>query len=81
LVQWRLRPGDRAAALTTATMALTLMPLARSGRLAMLDGSQLVAIALLWWAVLGVGPDRRSPVLGGLLAGLATAAVLLLKAP
>ena len=81
LVQWRLRPGDRAAALTTATMALTLMPLARSGRLAMLDGSQLVAIALLWWAVLGVGPDRRSPVLGGLLAGLATAALLLLKAP
>ena len=81
LVQWRLRPGDKGAALATAVIALTLMPLARSGRLAMLDGGQLVAMVALWWAVLGVGPARRGALAGGLLAGLAGSALLLLKAP
>jgi len=81
LVQWRLRPGNKGAALATAVIALTLMPLARSGRLAMLDGCQLVAMVALWWAVLGIGPARRGALAGGLGAGLAASALLLLKAP
>ncbi len=81
LTQWRLRPGERSAALASAAIALTLMPLARHGHRVMLDGSQLVAIALLWWALLGpMGSWRR--ILGwGVLAGLASSALLLLKAP
>jgi len=86
LVQLRLRPGERGAALATAALALTLMPLARHGRLAMLDGAQLVAQASLWWALLslpsGTGPRSAAADLPlGLGAGLATSALLLLKAP
>lgn len=85
LVQLRLRPGDRGAALATAAIALTLMPLARHGRLAMLDGGLLVAMALQWWAVLGLDqrpeqPSKRNLGLA-LVAGLATSLLLLLKAP
>jgi len=85
LVQLRLRPGDRGAALATAAIALTLMPLARHGRLAMLDGGLLVAMALQWWAVLGLEqrpeqPPKRNLGLA-LVAGLATSLLLLLKAP
>jgi 4-amino-4-deoxy-L-arabinose transferase-like glycosyltransferase len=81
LVQLRLRPAERSTALATAALALTLMPLARHGRLAMLDGGLLVAMALQWWAVLGL--DRRpARNLGlALVAGLATSLLLLLKAP
>jgi 4-amino-4-deoxy-L-arabinose transferase-like glycosyltransferase len=81
LVQLRLRPGERGTALATAAIALTLMPLARHGRLAMLDGALLVAMALQWWAVLGL--DRRAgrTMALALLAGLATSLLLLLKAP
>lgn len=81
LVQWRLRPGDRGAALATAALALTLMPLARHGRLAMLDGAQLVAMALQWWAVLGLDRGPRRSLGLALVAGLATSLLLLLKAP
>lgn len=113
LLQWRLRPGDRLTALLTGAIALTLLPLLRHGHLLMLDGGQLVAMVLLWWAVLGCGnrpahplrhgqgeglrQDLRSDLLKGprggldnsrsndlprgLLAGLATSALLLLKAP
>ena len=81
LIQWRLRPGDRLSALGTAAIALTLLPLARHGRLAMLDGAQLSAMALLWWAVLGCSGSRRSLVGWAFLAGLAGSALLLLKAP
>jgi 4-amino-4-deoxy-L-arabinose transferase-like glycosyltransferase len=79
LLQWRLRPGDRLTALLTGAIALTLLPLARHGHLLMLDGSQLVAMTLLWWAVLGIGRSR--PLAHSLVAGLATSALLLLKAP
>lgn len=81
LVQARLRPRQPAIALASAAMALTLMPLARHGRLVMLDGSQLAVILLLWWALLN--PDlRRGPLLlHGTLTGLAGTALLLLKAP
>jgi 4-amino-4-deoxy-L-arabinose transferase-like glycosyltransferase len=81
LVQARLRPGQPAAALASAAMALTLMPLARHGRLVMLDGTQLAAVLLLWWAALGPQSRRGSLLLHGGLMGLATSALLLLKAP
>ena len=85
LVQLRLRPAERGTALATAALALTLMPLARHGRLAMLDGALLVAMALQWWAVLGLDQrlkqrPSRNLVLA-LVAGLATSLQLLLKAP
>ena len=81
LIQWRLRPGERTTALATAAIALSLMPLARQGHRVMLDGSQLVAIALLWWALLGTMGSWRRVLLWGTLAGLAGSALLLLKAP
>jgi 4-amino-4-deoxy-L-arabinose transferase-like glycosyltransferase len=85
LVQLRLRPAERGTALATAALALTLMPLARHGRLAMLDGGLLVAMALQWWAVLGLDQrlnQRPARNLGlALVAGLATSLLLLLKAP
>jgi 4-amino-4-deoxy-L-arabinose transferase-like glycosyltransferase len=85
LVQLRLRPAERGTALATAAIALTLMPLARHGRLAMLDGGLLVAMALQWWAVLSLDqrpeqPSKRNLGLA-LVAGLATSLLLLLKAP
>ena len=85
LVQLRLRPAERGTALATAAIALTLMPLARHGRLAMLDAGLLVAMALQWWAVLGLDqrPEQRPKRNLGLalVAGLATSLLLLLKAP
>lgn len=80
LVQWQLRPGQRTAALATAAILLTLLPVMRQGRLAMLDGAQLSAMALLWWALLGSRTAQRSWP-SGILAGLGGSALLLLKAP
>ena len=37
----------RSSALATSVILLTLLPVARHGRLAMLDGTQLTAMALL----------------------------------
>jgi 4-amino-4-deoxy-L-arabinose transferase-like glycosyltransferase len=62
-------------------VALTLMPLARHGRLVMLDGTLLSAMALVWWALLQAEGPPRTLLRGGLVAGLATSALLLLKAP
>ena len=59
LVQRRLRPGDGASAIASAAIALTLLPLARHGRMAMLDGTLLAAMLLVWWGVL-LPPPRRS---------------------
>jgi 4-amino-4-deoxy-L-arabinose transferase-like glycosyltransferase len=81
LVQGRLRPGDGPAVLATAAMALTLLPLARHGRLVMLDGSLLSAMALLWWGLLLADRKLVRAWWGGLLAGLAVSLLLLLKAP
>ena len=83
MVQWRLRPGDRLAAVCSAAVALTLLPLMRHGRLAMLDGSLISAMALQWWALLSL-PRQPRPVdqrRWGVIAGLAGSAILLLKAP
>ena len=59
-LQWMLRPGDRSSALSTSLILLTLLPVARHGRLAMLDGSQLSAMALLWLALLQLNGSRTS---------------------
>ena len=81
LVQLRLRPSRAGAAVATAAITLTLLPLARHGRLAMLDGSQLSAMALVWLGLLSTTNRPRSAFGGGLLAGLGVSALLLLKAP
>ena len=81
LVQWQLRPGRRADALWSAAIALSLLPLARHAHLAMLDGLQLSAMASLWLGILLAAPQARRALAGGLLAGLAATALLLLKAP
>lgn len=83
LVQWRLRPGDRLAAVCSAAIALTLLPLMRHGRLAMLDGSLISAVALQWWALLSLPPDPKpaDDRRWGLIAGGAASAIMLLKAP
>ncbi len=80
LVQWQLRPGRRAESLATGAILLTLLPVMRHGRLAMLDGAQLSAMALLWWGLLRSRGARRVWI-DGALAGLAGSALLLLKAP
>lgn len=83
MVQWRLRPGDQLAAVCTAAVALTLLPLMRHGRLVMLDGSLVVAMTLQWWALLSLPPRPAPPALRrwGLIAGLSGSVILLLKAP
>jgi len=83
MVQWRLRPGDRLAAICTAAVALTLLPLMRHGRLAMLDGTLIAAMTLQWWALLSLPPQPTASALRrwGVIAGLAGSAILLLKAP
>ena len=79
-LQWRLRPGDRASAVATSVILLSLLPVARHGRLAMLDGTQLTAMALLWLAILELHSSQRSGY-WGLTAGLMASTMLLLKAP
>ncbi len=82
LVQRRLLPQQGPApALASALVALTLLPLARHGRLVMLDGTLLSSMALLWWGLLLAQGPAPKLLRGGLLAGLATSALLLLKAP
>ena len=79
-VQWTLRPGDRSSALATSVILLTLLPVARHGRLAMLDGAQLTVMAVLWLALLKLGRSRCSARWGA-VSGLMASAMLLLKAP
>ena len=59
-LQWVLRPGDRSSTLATSVILLTLLPVARHGRLAMLDGTQLTAMALLWLAALQLNRSSSS---------------------
>ena len=79
-LQWTLRPGDRSSAIATSLILLTLLPVARHGRLAMLDGAQLTAMALLWLALLQLN-RRHCSGLWGAVAGLMASGMLLLKAP
>ena len=80
LLQWQLRPGDRDSCLGTSAILLTLLPIARHGRLAMLDGTQLTVMAVLWIGLLRLHRTRH-PAGIGLLTGLAASGMLLLKAP
>ncbi len=85
LIQWRLRPADKTSIFATSSILLTLLPLARHGRLAMLDGTQLSAIAFLWLMLLMISHpntfNKYSIGLYALGAGFAGSALLLMKAP
>ncbi len=80
LIQWKLRPGDRISCLATSGILLTLLPIARHGRLAMLDGCSLTAMAGLWLLILS--NDRSKMDRWRLFSiGLISSFMLLLKAP
>jgi len=80
LIQWNLRPKDRMACIATSAILLTLLPIIRYGRMAMLDGTQLSAIALLWFCLSSI-KNNRSTKFNFLGAGFACSFMLLLKAP
>tara|TARA_Y100001968_G_scaffold310055_1_gene330607 strand:- start:1077 stop:2648 length:1572 start_codon:yes stop_codon:yes gene_type:complete len=80
LIQWYLRPKDRIASIATSSVLLTLLPITRYGRMAMLDGTQLSAIALLWLCLVSVGSNRSNKH-NFLVAGFSCSFMLLLKAP
>ena len=65
------------AALMAAVVLMTLLPMARHGRLAMLDGTLLSCSLVLWWGWLG----NRHALWRSMLAGLACSGILLLKPP
>ena len=69
--------GRDQSALLSGIVLMTLLPMARHGRLAMLDGTLISCSLLLWWGWLGC---RRSSV-RALAAGLASSGVLLRKPP
>ena len=60
-----------------ALVLMTLLPMARHGRLAMLDGTLVSCTLLLWWGWLGAQQHARR----ALVAGLACSGILLLKPP
>ena len=64
--------------LATGLILMTTLPMARHGRLLMLDGAMISATLLLWWGLLLL---RRRPRRGAGLVGLAWSALLLLKPP
>ena len=80
LIQWNLRPKDRISCITTSAILLTLLPIIRYGRMAMLDGTQLSAIALLWFCLSSI-KNNRSNKYNFLGAGFSCSFMLLLKAP
>ena len=80
LIQWYLRPKDPIASISTSVVLLTLLPIARYGRMAMLDGTQLSATALLWFFLVSI-KNNRSSKFNFLGAGFACSFMLLLKAP
>ncbi|TGG92663.1 MAG: phospholipid carrier-dependent glycosyltransferase [Aphanocapsa feldmannii 277cV] len=71
------RPG-RGEGVASALILMTFLPMARHGRLAMLDGALVSASLLLWWGLL-ISRHQRGPGWG--LSGLGGSAVLLLKPP
>jgi len=82
LVSRQLKHKQPGAAIAAAAIALTLLPLMRHGRLAMLDGALVSASGLLWWQLLVSRHCRGCPLLGcGVLSGFACSGLLLLKAP
>ena len=69
--------GRHRSALLSGIVLMTLLPMARHGRLAMLDGTLVSCSLLLWWG--WIGCRRHSG--RALAAGLACSGVLLLKPP
>ena len=80
LLQWMLRPGERSSTICMSAILMTLLPVARHGRMAMLDGTQLTVMAVLWIGLIQL-TSTHQPRRAGLLTGLAASALLLLKAP
>ncbi len=80
LIQWSLRPRETTTSLATAAILLTILPIARHGRLAMLDGSQLSAMALLWLILVSFDKSYLDKI-RAFFAGLVSSFLLLLKAP
>ena len=80
LIQWNLRPKDRIACIATSAILLTLLPIIRYGRMAMLDGTLLSAMAFLWFCLSSI-KKNRSTKFNFLGAGFACSFILLLKAP
>jgi len=80
LIQVYLRPKDPIASISTAGILLTLLPLVRHGRLAMLDGPMLTAIALFWLLLVSLDGSffDKWRIFG---VGIASSAMLLIKAP
>ena len=70
------RRGEQVAILAGIVL-MTLLPMARHGRLAMLDGSLVSCSLMLWWGWLGA----KDQIWRALLAGLACSGILLLKPP
>ena len=70
-------PDWQRRALLAGVVLMTLLPMARHGRLAMLDGTLVSCSLLLWWGWLRA---RQHP-LRALIAGFAGSGVLLLKPP
>ena len=70
-------PHAERKALLASLILMTLLPMARHGRLAMLDGSLVTSMLLLWTGWL----SSRTRPWHGLLAGLGITGVLMLKPP
>ncbi|WP_320673550.1 4-amino-4-deoxy-L-arabinose transferase [Prochlorococcus sp. MIT 1341] len=80
LIQWQLKPGEQFPSLATSAIFLTLLPIARHGRLAMLDGPCITAMALIWLLLLS---NNRTIIdyLRMLAIGITSSFILMLKAP
>ena len=70
--------SSRGDAVASGLIAMTTLPMARHGRLLMLDGALISATLLLWWGLLLLW---RRPRRGAALTGVACSALLLLKPP
>ena len=80
LIQCKLRPKDTTSSIITSLILLTLLPVARHGRLAMLDGPQLSAIALLWLFIVSIENTKKDNF-SCFWAGISSSFLLLLKPP
>ena len=74
----QLRGSAAGEGLATGLILMTTLPMARHGRLVMLDGAMISATLLLWWGLLLL---QKQPRRGAGLAGVACGALLLLKPP
>jgi 4-amino-4-deoxy-L-arabinose transferase-like glycosyltransferase len=81
ITQRILLPGRRSASYFAAFILLITPPFVTHGRLAMLDGVQVVCMGLLWLFLLLAITQSRFTWLLSFLAGLAVSGLLLLKPP